>query len=97
LNIVEYSSKGQVFMAQHLSAERQARKALKHRTRNRNYMAKMRTAVKRVRGAKEKAKAAAELRKVVKLLDQLAAKGIIHRNTAANKKSSLTKHVSKLA
>jgi small subunit ribosomal protein S20 len=83
-------------MAQHLSAERQARKALKHRTRNRTYMAKMRTAVKRVRGTKEKDKAAAALRKVVKLLDQLAAKGIIHRNTAAHRKSSLTRYVSSL-
>jgi small subunit ribosomal protein S20 len=83
-------------MAQHLSAERQARKAVKHRTRNRAYMSKMKTAVKRVRAAKEKEKAVVELRKAVKLLDQLAAKGIIHKNNAANKKSSLAKFVSKL-
>ncbi len=83
-------------MAQHLSAERQARKALKHREQNRMYMSRMKTAIKRVRGAKEKDKAAAELKKVTKLLDQLAAKGIIHRNNAANKKSSLTKYVSSL-
>ena len=84
-------------MAQHLSAERQARKSLKHRERNRAYMSKMKTAIKRVRQSKEKDKAAVELRKVVKLLDQLAAKGIIHRNNAANKKSSLTKYIKKLA
>jgi small subunit ribosomal protein S20 len=83
-------------MAQHLSAERQARRALKHRVRNRAYMSKMKTAVKRVRMAKEKEKAQAELRKASKLLDQLAAKGIIHRNNAANKKSSLTKFVASL-
>lgn len=84
-------------MAQHLSAERQARKSLKHRERNRAYMSKMKTAIKRVRLSKEKDKATVELRKVVKLLDQLAAKGIIHQNNAANKKSSLTKYVKKLA
>ena len=83
-------------MAQHLSAERQARRALKHRERNRAYMSKMKTAIKRVRQSKEKDKAAVELRKVVKLLDQLASKGIIHQNNAANKKSSLTKFVASL-
>jgi len=83
-------------MAQHLSAERQARKALKHRSRNRTYLSKMKSAIKRVRVSKEKEKAAGELKKVVKLLDQLAAKGIIHPNNAANKKSSLTKFVASL-
>ena len=83
-------------MAQHLSAERQARRALKHRERNRAYMSKMKTAIKRVRNEKDKTKAGSELKKVVKLLDQLAAKGLIHGNNAANKKSSLTKYVTSL-
>ncbi len=83
-------------MAQHLSAIRQARRAIKHRTRNRAYMSKMKTAIKRVRQSKEKDKAADALKKVVKLLDQLAAKGVIHRNNAANKKSRLSKFVSNL-
>jgi small subunit ribosomal protein S20 len=83
-------------MAQHLSAERQARKALKHRIRNRAYISKMKTVVKRVREAKEKDKAVVALTRAVKLLDQLAAKGIIHQNNAANKKSSLMKYVGKL-
>ena len=83
-------------MAQHLSAERQARRAVKHRERNRAYMSKMKTALKRVRQMKEKDKAAVALKQVVKLLDQLAAKGLIHRNNAANKKSSLTKYVTSL-
>ena len=83
-------------MAQHLSAERQARKAVKHRKRNRAYISKMKTAIKRVREAKAKDTATAELQKVVKLLDQLAAKGMIHKNNAANKKSRLKKFVSSL-
>ncbi|MBI1804048.1 MAG: 30S ribosomal protein S20 [Ignavibacteriae bacterium] len=83
-------------MAQHLSAERQARKALKHRTRNKAYMSRMKTAIKRVREEKDKEKASTALKRVTKLLDQLAAKGIIHRNNAANKKSSLTKYVSSI-
>lgn len=83
-------------MAQHLSAERQARKALKNRSKNRVYMSKMKSAIRRVHDLKEKERAAGELKKVVKLLDQLAAKGIIHPNNAANKKSSLTKFVASL-
>jgi small subunit ribosomal protein S20 len=83
-------------MAQHLSAERQARKALKHRTRNRKYMSMMKTIVKRVKESKEKDKAEIALKRAVKLLDQLVAKGIIHRNNAAHQKSKLTKAVASL-
>jgi small subunit ribosomal protein S20 len=83
-------------MAKHLSAVRQARRALKHRERNRAYVSRMKTAIKRVRNSKEKDKAAAALKEVAKLLDQLAAKGIIHRNNASNKKSRLTKFVTSL-
>ena len=83
-------------MAQHLSAERQARKAIKHRTRNRIYMSRMRRAIRRVRDSREKERAANELKKVIKLLDQLAAKGIIHPNNASNKKSSLMKFVASM-
>lgn len=83
-------------MAQHLSAERQARRALAHRARNRAYLSRMKTAMKRVQAAKEKEKATSALKKAVKLLDQLAAKGIIHRNNAANKKSRLMKFVASM-
>lgn len=83
-------------MAQHLSAERQARKALRRRARNRTYMSKMKTIVRKVRESKEKEKAVAEFKKATKLLDQLVAKGIIHRNSAANKKSTLNKYINSL-
>ena len=80
-------------MAQHASAEKQARQALKHRERNRHYLSMMKTAVKRVRDSKEKEKAQTALNKAVKLLDQLASKGIIHQNKASHQKSQLTKFV----
>ena len=83
-------------MAQHLSAERQARRAVRHLIQNRTYMSRMKTAIKRVRALKQKEKAIVELQRVCKLLDQLASKGIIHRNNAANKKSSLTRYVASL-
>jgi small subunit ribosomal protein S20 len=83
-------------MAQHLSAERQARKAIKHRERNRAFQSRMKTALKRVRDQKEKEKAVEALKRAAKLLDQMAAKGMIHKNNAANKKSSLMKYVATL-
>lgn len=81
-------------MARHLSAEKQARKAVKQHERNKAYLSRMRTAIKKVRLAKDKDKAEAALREVYKLLDQLASKKIIHKNKAAQQKSKLTKFVS---
>ncbi len=83
-------------MAQHLSAEKQARKALKHRARNRAYISKMKTAIRKVKESKDKEKATVALKNTFKILDQLSSKGIIHQNYAANKKSSLTKFVNGL-
>ena len=83
-------------MAQHKSAEKRARVARRRAARNRVWKSKMRAAIKRVRSTTEKEKAVTELRKTMKLLDQMAAKGIIHKNMAANNKSSLTLFVNKL-
>jgi len=83
-------------MAQHKSAKRRARASRRRAERNAAWKSRMRTAIKRIRSAKEKTKAAAELNRTVKLLDQLAARGIIHRNQAANRKSRLTKFVNSL-
>jgi len=83
-------------MAQHKSAEKRARSAVRKAARNKHWISRMRTAIKRVRSLTEKDKAAAELKKTVKLLDQLAAKGVIHKNKASNNKSALTRLVNKL-
>jgi small subunit ribosomal protein S20 len=83
-------------MAQHESAEKRARVTKRRAERNAQWKSKMRTAVKRVREAKDKEHALPELQKTVKLLDQLAARGVIHRNKAANDKSKLTKFVNHL-
>lgn len=83
-------------MAQHKSAEKRARTATRRAARNAAWKSRMRNAMKRVRSFTEKEKAAGELRKTVKLLDQLAAKKIIHKNKAANAKSRLTQFVNRL-
>lgn len=83
-------------MAQHESAEKRARQAKRRAARNAQAKSRIRTSVKRVTSTKEKAKAVVELTKTVKLLDQLAAKGVIHKNTAANQKSRLAKLINTL-
>jgi small subunit ribosomal protein S20 len=84
-------------MAQHKSAEKRARQSARRQERNTVWKSRMRTAIKKVRATKERAAAEAELKKTVKLLDQLVAKGVIHRNKAANQKSALALHVNKLS
>jgi small subunit ribosomal protein S20 len=83
-------------MANHPSAEKRARVSKRRAERNIAAKSKMRSAIKKVRGAKDKTTGATDLKKTVKLLDQLAAKGVIHKNNAANQKSKLTKLISSL-
>ncbi len=83
-------------MAQHESAEKRARQSKRRAARNAQWKSRMRNAIKRVRTTTDKDKAKTELNKTVKLLDQLAAKGVIHKNTASNQKSRLTKLVNSL-
>ncbi len=80
-------------MPQHKSAEKRIRQSARRHQRNKANISKMKTLIKKVRAAKEKEKAAEALKIAVKTLDQLAAKGVIHKNKAANQKSKLTKLV----
>ena len=83
-------------MAQHKSAEKRTRQNAKRHARNKAALSRVKTLIKNVRSAKEKDKAAAALKLAVKTLDQLGSKGVIHRNKAANLKSSLTKFVTSI-
>ncbi|HTY38118.1 MAG TPA: 30S ribosomal protein S20 [Bacteroidota bacterium] len=83
-------------MAQHKSAEKRSRQSVKRHVRNKAALSRVKTLVRNVRTAKEKEKGAAALKLAVKALDQLASKGVIHKNKASNQKSSLTKFVAKL-
>ncbi|TAK55465.1 MAG: 30S ribosomal protein S20 [Bacteroidetes bacterium] len=83
-------------MQRHKSAQKQARKAVKNRERNRRNASILSTAVKRVREEKNKEKAEVALNAAYKTLDRLSDKGIIHKNNAARQKSQLKKLVSAL-
>jgi small subunit ribosomal protein S20 len=83
-------------MPQHKSAEKRVRSSARRRLRNKAQLTKMRTLMRKVRSAKEKDTATTALRAAVKYLDQLADKGLIHKNMASNQKSKLTKYVNTL-
>ena len=83
-------------MAQHKSAVKRIRQNERRRVRNKANLSKMKTLIRRVETSKEKDKATSAYRTAVKFLDQLASKGVIHRNKAANQKSRLTKLINAL-
>ncbi len=78
-------------MANIKSAEKQNRKMIKHRTRNRAAMASLRTAVKTARTAVDgKAANAQDLVKTaVAIIDSAVSKGILKRQTASRYVSRL--------
>lgn len=79
------------------SAKKRIKTSQKAQVQNRHYRTMMRTTVKKLRLITEKATAEVQYKKTSAILDRLVAKGIIHRNQAARKKSRLAKFVRTLA
>jgi len=73
------------------SAEKQNRKMIKHRARNRAAIASLRTAVKKARAAVDDraAEASALVREAVSVIDSAVNKGILKRRTASRYVSRL--------
>ena len=67
------------------------RQTERQRLRNKAARSELRTRERRVRAATDPSAAKTELRELQKRLDQAAAKGVIHPNKAARKKSRLAK------
>lgn len=86
-------------MANIKSAEKRIHLSERQRQRNRTFRTRMRTTVKRLRTAIESGDAdqAKELLpRTLRVIDETAQKGVIHRNTAARHKSRLTRAVNGL-
>ena len=66
------------------------------RERNKAVKSELRTRTKNAVAAVGTEDETANLRLAVKRIDMAASKGIIHKNTAANKKSGLMKRIAKL-
>ncbi len=91
-------------MATHASALKAHRQSLVHRERNRKYRSQLRSTLKQIRAfiddpkaGKDQAAAKKQLSQAISLIDKMAGKGIIHRNTASRYKSRLSSRLSKTA
>lgn len=83
-------------MPQHKSAIKRLRQNEKRKQHNRTRRSKMRTLTRKVLSSTDKEAAEKNLKEAVSLIDRLAVKGIIHKNTAARNKSKLTTYVNNL-
>jgi len=80
-------------MAHHKSAKKRIKQDEVKTVQNKYVAKTMRNAVKKLRLETDKDVAAEALPKVVSMIDKLAKKNVIHKNKAANLKSSLTVHI----
>jgi small subunit ribosomal protein S20 len=86
-------------VAHSLSAKKRVRQNLKARARNRARKELIKNQTKAfttAAGHGDLAKAETELRMLTRRLDKVAAKGTLHKNTAARKRSRLTKRLNVL-
>ena len=86
-------------MANHKSAKKRARQALKRRDRNREVKSAMRTAIKTVRQSVEAGdaeKSSTDLRLAERLLRKAAGKGVIPKRRASRQISRLAKQQHKV-
>ena len=82
------------------SALKANRQNIKRREQNRQMRSRLRTALKAIRAsldAEDVDGAKAALNQTVSIVDKMATKGIIHRNTAGRYKSRLSARVTKSA
>ena len=83
-------------MANHKSSLKRIRQDKKKALHNKYYAMTMRNAVRKLRALTDKEEAVKLYPTVQKMLDKLAKTNIIHKNKAANLKSSLALHVNSL-
>jgi small subunit ribosomal protein S20 len=82
-------------MAHHLSAKKRIRTSLKANLRNRQYRSLLRTVLRKANEGDTPEVKRENFRAAISVLDKLVIKGIIRKNTASRRKSSLTRHADK--
>ena len=83
-------------MDRHPQQIKRERQDIKRRSRNVSNMSRLRTQIKTVLELTDKEKAQKEYTKAVSFIDKAAGKGLIHKNTAARRKSQITRHLNSL-
>ncbi len=75
------------------SVKKRQRQQTANYDRNQQYKSKMRSRIKKVLASTDKTEAEMLYREAVSVIDSLESKKILHKNTAARRKSALTNHV----
>ncbi|MBN1819290.1 MAG: 30S ribosomal protein S20 [Prolixibacteraceae bacterium] len=83
-------------MAHHKSALKRIRQTETKRVHNKYYARTTRNAISKLRNETNKEEAEKSFPSVASMIDKLAKHNIIHKNKAANLKSGLALHISKL-
>lgn len=89
-------NKESIKMANHKSSVKRIRQDKKRTLHNKYYAKTMRNAVRKLRAITDKEEALKLYPSVQKMLDKLAKTNLIHKNKAANLKSSLSCYINKL-
>lgn len=85
-------------MANHDKTDLKGRRQQEDRyLRNKHRKAQMKTAIRRVLDASNKKEAEPLYREAISLIDRLVNRGVIHRNTAARRKSAISSHLNALS
>ena len=83
-------------MDRHPQQIKRERQDKKRRARNIAQMSKLKTAIKKVTSATNHKKAEVDYIAAVKQIDKAASKGLIKKNTAARRKSRITRHLNSM-
>jgi small subunit ribosomal protein S20 len=86
-------------LANSKQAKKRVRQAEKHRRHNASMRSMLRTYIKKVTSAiasGDQKAALVSIQEATPVIDRMANKGIIHKNTAARHKSRLTQHIKKM-
>jgi small subunit ribosomal protein S20 len=84
-------------MAHHKSAKKRIRSSERKREINKAVTSRIKTSTKKVLSSNNREEAEKSYKEAVSVLDRSVDKGKIKKNTAARKKSQLTRHLNSLA
>jgi len=83
-------------MASHKSAKKRIRTNERKRVINKRNDSKIKTLVKKTLASKDKIEIEKLYKEAISFIDKSTTKGNLHRNTAARKKSALSKHLNEV-
>jgi len=83
-------------MATHKSAKKRIRTTERRRINNKRNDSKIKTLVKKTLTSKDQSEIEKLYKDAISFIDKNAAKGSLHKNNAARKKSALSKHLNKV-